>query len=84
MMEDYRIITEESRSITEQSIQQFEKYLVREEKSMITIAKYIRDVRVFAGFVGEREVTKELSIPTRKVWKTAGMPFALSIPCWWH
>ena len=42
------------------SISKFEKWLYQEEKSPITVEKYLRDVRKFYAFAENREVTKEL------------------------
>lgn len=39
-------------------MEEFRKYLVREEKSELTIEKYIRDVRHFLSRLGEAELTK--------------------------
>ncbi len=36
--------------------------LIREEKSTATVEKYLRDVRAFSAYVGERCVTKELAV----------------------
>ena len=44
---------------TEQQIQAFHQYLIREEKSTATVEKYLRDVRAFALYIGELLVTKE-------------------------
>lgn len=48
------------RIITEEIIQSFHQYLVREEKSTATIEKYLRDVRTFSTYIGSKIVTKEL------------------------
>ncbi len=42
------------------SINRFEKYLVREEKSAATIEKYMRDVRAFSAYADKKIITKEL------------------------
>ncbi len=47
------------RHLTEEQIRQFELYLCREEKSPVTIEKYLRDVRAFSAFIGGEAVTKE-------------------------
>ena len=52
----------EGRIITEKQIAAFAVYLKSEEKSENTIEKYIRDVRCFAAFVGNAEITKETVI----------------------
>lgn len=44
---------------TEEIIKEFQQYLVLEEKSSITIEKYIRDIRMFLGFIDGRELRKE-------------------------
>jgi len=41
-------------------LQSFYKYLIREEKSTATVEKYLRDVRAFVVFAGEKAVNKEL------------------------
>ncbi len=48
------------RIVDEQTIEQFHTYLLQEEKSPVTVEKYIRDVRTFRKFAGEQGVTKEL------------------------
>ena len=47
------------RILTEKVIQSFSDYLWREEKSVNTIEKYLRDVRAFAKHMSGKEVTKE-------------------------
>lgn len=61
-----------SRIITESLIQMFERHLVQEEKSSITIEKYMRDVKKFWQFVGKQNVTKELVIDYKKYLNEAG------------
>lgn len=41
-------------------IEDFRNFLHQQEKSPATVEKYLRDVRAFSRFVGERPVTKEL------------------------
>ena len=41
-------------------IQEFEFYLKSEEKSAATIEKYMRDVRFFANFIENSEISKEI------------------------
>ena len=50
----------EIRKITEIELQSFHQYLIREEKSTATVEKYLRDVRAFVVFAGEKAVNKEL------------------------
>jgi len=46
----------------EQKITEFEAYLREKEKSVITIEKYLRDVRAFFAFAGNKELTKDLTL----------------------
>lgn len=50
------------RIITEKQIDEFRDYLLREEKSEITIRKYLRDVQVFKAYAQQEKVTKEMVI----------------------
>lgn len=45
--------------ITSEMLEQFQSYLKNEEKESSTIAKYLHDVQVFVGWLGEKEITKE-------------------------
>jgi len=45
----------------------YKKYLMAEEKSDSTIAKYLRDVRAFLVFAGDEEITKEVVIRYKKI-----------------
>lgn len=47
------------RILTEKQIAAFAIYLKSEEKSENTVEKYIRDVRAFATYIGESDITKE-------------------------
>ena len=47
------------RILTKKQIAAFTAYLKSEEKSENTVEKYIRDVRLFATYMGEAEITKE-------------------------
>ena len=51
-----------NRIITQSYLDRFQDHLRREEKSPVTVEKYLRDVRAFLAFAGERAVTKELVI----------------------
>ena len=48
------------RILSECMLHSFHQQLVREEKSTVTVEKYLRDVRTFSVYAGERPVTKEL------------------------
>lgn len=52
----------ESHFLSEREIIGFRDYLLREEKSANTVEKYLRDVRAFAAFARNREVTKNLVV----------------------
>lgn len=43
----------EQKRITEEAIQAFRQYLIRDEKSAVTVEKYLRDIRAFQAFIGE-------------------------------
>lgn len=45
--------------ISEKDIKNFERQLLNEEKSAATIEKYLRDIRFFGKYLGDREITKE-------------------------
>ena len=47
-------------TITLEQIQGFRAHLHREERAPGTIEKYLRDVRFFAAWLGEREISKEV------------------------
>ena len=45
--------------ITEEQVIAFSRSLHRSERSAGTIEKYCRDIRSFAGWLGQREITAE-------------------------
>lgn len=45
-----------------QQISRFEQYLLTEEKSSVTVEKYLRDVRCFYSFLDNRAISKEETI----------------------
>ena len=51
--------TMKGRILTDKQIAAFAVYLKSEEKSENTIEKYIRDIRAFATYMGEANITKE-------------------------
>ena len=53
-------------SITNDQLQSFYQYLVREEKSTATVEKYLRDVRAFVSFMGQTPVSKEAVMTYKK------------------
>lgn len=46
----------------ERTALKFKQYLVEEEKSQATIDKYMRDVRAFLSFLGDKKICKEETI----------------------
>jgi len=55
------------RLLTEQMINKFRLHLIYEEKSSVTIQKYIQDVKAFRCFLGEKEVSKEVVLEYKKI-----------------
>ncbi len=60
------------RYLTQAVIQNFYGHLLQEEKSSITIEKYLRDVRGFAAFVGSQPVTREQVIAYKQQLQVRG------------
>ncbi len=50
------------KTVNSRILENFKIHLKMEEKSQNTIDKYIRDVKAFAEYVGEKDITKEVSI----------------------
>ena len=50
------------RIITEKQIDEFRRHLLCEEKSDMTVSKYLRDVQVFKAYAQQKEITKEVVI----------------------
>lgn len=48
--------------LSAERIGEFRDYLQQEEKSNATMEKYLRDVRMFCAYAGDRELTKELAV----------------------
>ena len=48
-----------SKHITSNLLNQFTKYLKDEERESSTIAKYLHDVKTFANWLQDREISKE-------------------------
>ncbi len=48
------------RKITEREVESFRQDLVNEERASTTIEKYLHDIRVFADWLGTRELDKGL------------------------
>ena len=47
------------KSITSDSVKAFRDYLVSEEKTAATVQKYVRDIRAFAEWIGDRILNKD-------------------------
>lgn len=58
------------RVVTAKIIAEFRKYLILEERSAATIEKYIRDVKAFAVYAKDGEITKETVIAYKKYLQT--------------
>lgn len=54
------------RFITAKAIAEFKEHLILEERSEITVEKYIRDVKAFAAYAENNEITKETVIAYKK------------------
>lgn len=50
------------KTLTQQTLTEYTKYLREEEKSKATVEKYLRDARHFLAFAEDREVTKALTM----------------------
>lgn len=51
-----------NKNISEKSLSEFQKHLIQEEKSSITIEKYMHDVKDFYIFINNRVLTKDIVI----------------------
>lgn len=56
----------ENRILTQKIINTFKEFLIQEEKSMITVEKYIRDVNAFKEYVNGFEITKNIVLAYKK------------------
>lgn len=54
------------RLLTAAEIAEFTEHLVLEERSAATVEKYVRDVRAFAAYAPDGEITKETMIAYKK------------------
>lgn len=52
--------------ITEGMLQNYRAYLLEEEKSVLTVEKYMRDLKKFQVFLSEKEIQKDLVIEYKK------------------
>ena len=54
-------------TVTAKDLANFKSNLYNEEKSALTVEKYLRDVRAFAEYLGGRELSKEVTVGW-KLW----------------
>ena len=54
------------RILTTEHLTNFREYLVREEKSVLTIEKYLRDARKFLVYAEKQPITKDLTVAYKK------------------
>lgn len=60
------------RILTDIHLEQFKQHLITSEKSPHTVEKYVCDVRAFAAFLDDREVTKDYAEAFKqKLFETA-------------
>lgn len=83
----------QKRIITEETIEAFQQYLIQEEKSSVTIEKYMYDIRAFVLYADGKEVTKNTVLAYKKELiskyaarsvnsKLASLNSLLSFLCW--
>ena len=60
------------RTLSSTTLQAFQQYLIREEKSTATQEKYLRDVRVFWAYAGGQRITKELVVLYKQYLQKTG------------
>ena len=46
------------KTITQENIQAYKNYLAEEEKSSLTLEKYIRDIVAFSNWIGNKSIEK--------------------------
>lgn len=62
----------------EKELESFKSYLEREEKSRATCEKYMRDVRHFRDYIGDREITKKEVINYKELLKVKYAPSSVN------
>lgn len=60
------------RIVTDARLAAFRENLLREEKSSVTVEKYLRDAALFAAFAAGRTVTKELTVAYKQSLQAKG------------
>lgn len=54
------------------AIEQFRQHLVRQERSIATVEKYIRDTRGFLAFIDDKELSKDLTMQYKEALVRSG------------
>lgn len=54
------------RKITANQMEEFHRYLIREEKSAATVEKYLRDIRFFSAYTKGKRVSKDIVMDYKK------------------
>jgi len=67
------------RVITNRTIKLFGKYLKENEKATATIEKYMRDIRLFAGYAADRTLDKEMLLDYKR--SLGGLTYPLEGVC---
>lgn len=60
------------RILSSQNLIEFQEHLHQEEKSAATVEKYLRDARAFLVYLGEKVVTKDLTVAYKKSLEEKG------------
>lgn len=59
-------------------LEEFYQFLIMEEKSTLTIEKYMRDVRLFCNFLGERNLSKSLVLEYKEALNDSYAPASVN------
>lgn len=70
------------RILSQQYLKAYREYLIREEKSALTVEKYLRDVGAFFHIPMEKLLQKNIPFYISNFYRKKDMRFALLIPCW--
>ena len=62
----------DERKLTDELVESYRIYLIREEKSSATVEKYLRDVRGFFAFAGGESITKDLVLDYKRRLQESG------------
>ena len=61
-----------NRVLSFRDLDNYRNYLEEEEKSAVTIQKYLRDVRTFAAYAGDRPITKNVTVAYKAMLQQRG------------